>query len=381
LRTAIAAVWATILCAFFLQTANALQTDLVSLKADSVFASSVIGLLMAAYYAGYFFAPPAGRYLIVRFGHIPTVAVSMVMTALIILVLPLLVTAPAWGFFRLLTGFALALTYVALESWINDAVPNRLRGRVFSFYLFAQMVGMTLAQGLVTFGTADNYYMFAMASGIFGLAALPVLFSRDSAPASVPPVPLSLSTLFRRSPMGAIATLAAGLTWAVLFTFGPVYAKRIGLDMSGIGLLMGISVAAGGVAQIPSGWMSDRLGRRPVLLILFGGGVAASLVAFIGTGLTSCFVATAMAGTFIFPIYAVSAAAVNDRIEPDVRVAAASGLVLLFGLGSIFGPLLCGPLMGALGPNGFFALLGAAMATGLVSTLVFAPSRAAPVTR
>ena len=376
MRTAITAVWATIVCAFFIQTANSLQTDLIGLMADGVFSSSVIGALMAIYYAGYIFAPFFGRVLIARIGHAGTVVFAMVLPAAVILLQPLIITGPAWALFRLLSGFAMSLSYVAVESWIHGRVENAQRGRVFSLYMFAQLLGMTVAQGLFGLGSVNDYGMFAAAAALFLCAAVPVVLSRRSAPSGIPPMPLALPTLFRLAPMGACATVLAGLSWAILFTFGPVYAKRVGFNISGIGLFMALAVAAGGLVQMPAGWMSDHLGRRPVLFILFGGGVVASLLAIIAQGATASLIAVALSGGFIFPIYAVSAAAVNDHVAQEARVAAAGGLVLLFGIGSVFGPLLCGALMGAIGPYGFFVLLAATMATGFVTTLLFAHRRA-----
>jgi dipeptide/tripeptide permease len=59
---------------------------------------------------------------------------------------------------------------------------------------------------------------------------------------------------------------------------------------------------------------------------------------------------------------------VNDGVSQPTRVAAASGLVLLFGIGSIFGPLLCGWVMAAVGPGGFYGLIAATMAAGIAVT-------------
>lgn len=372
MRTAIAAVWAIIVCSFFVQTANALQTDLISLKADGVFRASIIGLLMASYYAGYVVAPLLGRVVIGRFGHVKTVVIAMLLPAVVILLHPLFVNTFAWMVFRALSGIALSLSYVAVESWINASVTNQLRGRVFSLYMFAQLAGMTVAQALLALGPPSNYAMFVLAAGLFLVAAVPVIIARGNKPLSAPPNPLSIVTLFRLAPMGAIATLLAGLTWASVFTFGPVYAKRIGLDMGGIGLFMAVTVAAGGTLQMPVGWMSDHLGRRPVLLGLFGLGALACLFGVFASGVLLNLVAAALSGACIFPIYAVSTAAVNDHVTADRRVAAAAGLVLLFGLGSIFGPLLCGAVIGAAGPGGFFALLATAMASGFGVTLLWA---------
>lgn len=350
---------------FFLQAGNGLQTDLIGIRADmEAFPAAVIGLMMAAYYAGYTLAPLAGRQAIGHLGHTRAIVLCAIAAGAVIAVHPLAVTAPAWTAFRFASGFVLSLAYVGYESWINDRVPNALRGRVFSLYLVAQMVAATLVQGLLNFGDARTAGPFLLAAVLFVLAAAPIAPAR--APVGAPPKPLGIPKLFRLSPLGTGATALAGLSWAIVFTFGPIYARHVGFQVGGVGLFMGLAMAAGAALQLPLGWLSDIVGRRPVLALMFGGGLLAALFGIWAGdhGRTANLVAIALAGGFTFPIYAVAVAHVNDSIAPDTRVAAAAGLVLLFGLGSLFGPLLTGWAMTAAGTAGFFALIAAAMAAG-----------------
>lgn len=373
MRAAVAAVWAVVLCAFFVQAGNGLQADLIGLQANAAFSAMLIGLLMAAYYVGFSLAPVAGRFVIGRLGHPVAVAICVAAAAAVILAMPLSVNAPAWAGYRLISGFALSMSYVAVESWINDAVPNEMRGRVFSIYMFAQMVGMTLAQVLFSIGGASGYVPFVMAALLLVLAAVPVLALRFAAPRGVPPEPLGIVALFRMAPAGALITMLSGVSWSILFAFGPVYAHRIGLSASGVGLFMGLAVAAGGLVQIPAGWLSDVIGRRPVLGIVFAAGLAASLFGLVAPGDVQNIIAAALVGGFVFPIYAVAAAMVNDAVSNETRVAAAAGLVLLFGLGSIVGPLLCGWAMEAFGRLGFCGLIALSMAAGLIVVVAVRP--------
>ena len=349
------------------QTANGLQTDLIGIRADlAVFPAWTIGLMMSTYFVGYAAVPLTGRLVIGRIGHVRTIAVCATVAAAVIVTHPFLVTPPVWTGLRFVSGFALSLVYVAFESWINDRVPNALRGRVFSIYIVSQMVALTLAQYLLTFGDPRTLGLFVLSGALFVLAAAPVAVARHGAPATMPPVPLNFVKLFHISPLGAIATVLAGLTWAVVFTFGPVYAQHVGLALAGISLFMAFAMAAGGVLQLPLGWLSDITGRRPVIALMFVAGLGASLFGLwaVHRGVNANLAAAALTGGFVFPMYAISVAHVNDSIAPETRVAAAAGLVLLFGVGSFFGPLLCGWAMTVMGPSGYFALLSVTMAVG-----------------
>ena len=367
MRAAFLSVWAVILSVAFVQAANGLQTDLIGIRADlASFPAWTIGLMMATYYVGYAVVPQTGRYVIGRIGHVRTIAVCATAAAAVIVTHPFLVTPVVWTGLRLVSGFVLSLVYVSFESWINDRAPNALRGRIFSIYIVAQMIALTLAQYLLTLGDPKAIGLFVLSGVLFVLAAAPVAIARRGAPATLPPVPLNVLKLFHVSPLGAIATVLAGMTWSIVFTFGPVYAQHVGFALTGIGLFMGLSMAAGGLLQFPLGWLSDIVGRRPVIAGMFVAGLGASLFGIwaVHRGVNANLVAAVLTGGFVFPMYAISVAHINDTIAPETRVAAAAGLILLYGLGSLFGPLLCGWAMTAMGSAGYFALLSVTMAAG-----------------
>jgi len=146
LRVALLSVWAVIVSIAFLQAANGLQTDIIGLRAGLAhFPDWTIGLMMASYFVGYAGVPLAGRYVIGRHGHVLTIVICVLAAAAVIVIHPLLVTPLVWAGLRFISGFSLALVYVAYESWINDRVPNALRGRVFGIYMITQMATMTVA--------------------------------------------------------------------------------------------------------------------------------------------------------------------------------------------------------------------------------------------
>lgn len=371
MRVAFLSIWAVLVSVGFLQIANGLQTDIIGMRAGlEAFPAWTVGLMMAAYYVGYSLSALAGHAVIGKFGHGRTIVVCALIAAAVIVAHPMLVTPALWAGYRFVSGFALSLIYVAYESWINERVPNALRGRVFGTYLVVQMASMTLAQALLTLGDPRTAGLFLLSGGVFVLAAFPGMTLRSSSHTDAPPSPLSIFRLFRLSPLGATATVLAGASWAVIFAFGPVYAQRAGFSVAGVGLFIGLAMAAGCIMQFPLGWLSDMAGRRPVIALTFAMGLAASLFGVWAThrGLTANLVAAALAGSFIFPIYGISVAHVNDVIASQARVAAAAGLVLLFGIGSIFGPLLCGWATTLLGPVGFFTVLAATMAAGVAAT-------------
>jgi MFS family permease len=111
------------------------------------------------------------------------------------------------------------------------------------------------------------------------------------------------------------------------------------------------------VLQWPLGWLSDIIDRR---LVIIGSGIlstAATGVAAItvpdGTS-QLLFAFTFMYGGTMIPLYALSVAHVNDNIDSQELVAAASGLVMVYGVGASIGPFAASLVVSRVGPGGLF---------------------------
>jgi MFS family permease len=66
------------------------------------------------------------------------------------------------------------------------------------------------------------------------------------------------------------------------------------------------------------------------------------------------YISTFLLGGFIFPIYSLSVAYLNDRIHQDDVLQASRGILLLYGIGAMVGPAIAGLLMHLFGPIWLF---------------------------
>src|SRR6185295_9446347 len=139
-----------------------------------------------------------------------------------------------------------------------------------------------------------------------------------------------------------------------------------------VSLYMALAMAGGALVQFPIGWLSDATGRRLTIALISAGGIAVALFGMWADfgSIGAKYVASFFGGALIFPMYAISAAHTNDAVTPQNRVSAAAGLVLLFGLGSIVGPLASGGAVSAMGASGYFIVLAAAMMASLAAAAV-----------
>ncbi|HUH48684.1 MAG TPA: MFS transporter, partial [Mycoplana sp.] len=139
---------------------------------------------------------------------------------------------------------------------------------------------------------------------------------------------------------------------------GAVFTQRIGLTTAQGATLLAAVLVGSALAQIPIGRASDRMDRRLVMVFCGLVGVVSCLamMAAQGSSPTVLYVMAAAVGSVLFPIYALNVAHANDLAKPDEYVEVNSGMMIVYGVGTISGPLMVGPVMDRFGPSSLFAV-------------------------
>jgi DHA1 family tetracycline resistance protein-like MFS transporter len=127
--------------------------------------------------------------------------------------------------------------------------------------------------------------------------------------------------------------------FGIIIPLLPFYAETFGASPFTIGMLFGVFSLAQLVAAPALGELSDRYGRRPVLLFSLGGTVASFVMLALAQSLTMLFVARIVDGLSGGNI-ATARAYVADITEPKDRARAFGFIGAAFGLGFILGPAL-----------------------------------------
>ncbi len=127
--------------------------------------------------------------------------------------------------------------------------------------------------------------------------------------------------------------------FGIIIPLLPFYAETFGASPFVIGLLFGVFSLAQLVAAPALGELSDRYGRRPVLLFSLGGTVASFVMLALAQSLTMLFVARIVDGLSGGNI-ATARAYVADITEPKDRARAYGFIGAAFGLGFVLGPAL-----------------------------------------
>jgi len=362
-----------------LVTGSGLFGTLLGLRAGlEGFADVVIGLVMSAYFVGFFLGTFFCPAIVRRVGHIRAFAMFAAIASATAIVHALAVNPWLWGLLRVANGACMVGLFMVSESWLNAQTPNERRGQVFSAYTAITLSALALGQVLIATADPAGFALFGMVSIFFSLALVPVAFTRVEQPRPVSAPHLGLERLYAIAPAGVAGAFASGLAGGALWGLAPVFVQRIGLDTAAVAGFMSAVIVGGAALQWPIGRYSDRGDRRYVLTAICGGGAVLALAAL---GATYWSVAALMAAMFLygglaFSVYPVSVAFVNDRLAREHALAGSSGLLLVYGIGAALGPALAGAAMELFGSR---ALLGyLALVLALVAGFAYYRLRAAP---
>lgn len=361
------------------QVANGLLNVALPLTmAQSAWSGIAIGAIASAYALGFMAGAFHAPTLIARIGHIRAFAAAGGLAVAATLLLGMDTNAYLWFALRLVFGASAAVLFAVAESWIADATPSNRRGGVISAYQIAGRAGIVIGPFLIAGGESLIGGALLVAGVFLALAISPVAATHRAQPVLPDHPPGSPLTVLKIAPAAAVAVFAAGMVNSGVLAFIPIWAGELGTpseDASAAGaaaLVMGVIYAASMASQWPAGKISDHFDRRLVIGALGAGWAIISLIltAFVDPGLFLGIVLIGLWGATSLAHYGVAVAHAADRAQHGQLPAMASGLLIVWAVGSIIGPLVAGVLyaspMGMRGVFLFSAVFGAALAGAML---------------
>ena len=350
-----------LLSTFLLLAGNGLAGVLLPVRAAlEGWSPVIIGLIgfgyALAFTAGCIIIPR----LVLRVGHVRVYAVLAAILAISALLHALVVHPIAWILARGLGGFALSGTYMIVESWLNEKTGNEDRGKVYSVYMVVTMIGFMAGQFLLIAADPATTTLFMLSALLFAAAVIPTGLSNASSPQPLNQVSLNLRKLFANSPLAFVGVAITGFTFGAYNFQAPVYLQLSGMNEAQIASTMAVAMIGGMVFQFPLGRISDRMDRRIVIAAASFAGVVLSIILFTAAGIsfTVLFALMFLFGGILMPLYSIVAAHANDHAAPNEFVEISSGLLVIYGIGSMAGPVIGGAFMSIVGPDGFFVTMG-----------------------
>jgi MFS family permease len=332
-----------------------------------------------------------------RFGRKPVLVAGW----LVGLPVPLLlVWAPAWGWVvaaNVLLGLNQGLTWSTTVIMKIDLVGPSHRGLAMGLNEAAGYgaVALTaLATGSIAeqAGLRPGPFLLGLAYAGLGLGAS-VLFVRETSPhveheqASRPLVDrptwreIVVRTTFREPSMsaacqaGLVNNLNDGMAWGLL----PLYYAAAGLSIGQIGVLAAAYPAVWAVGQIGTGAVSDRVGRKPLIVAGMLLQAAAIGVIAAGSSFAVWLEGAVVLGLGTALVYPTLIAAIADVAEPTWRGSAVGVYRLWRDLGFAIGAIVAGLIADAAGiASAIWVVAAVTAASGLVVLARMRETRSAP---
>ena len=351
--------WPLLAGVMLLMVGNGIQGSLLGIRgALEGFSTFQMSFVMAGYFLGFLGGSRLAPLMIRRVGHVRVFAALGSLISAVLVLYPVVADVWAWSVMRVLIGFCFSGVYVTAESWLNNASSNETRGQALSAYMIVQMIGIIASQILLNVGDPSGFVPFILPSVLVSLAFLPILLSATPAPVFDTTQRMGFARLFQISPLGCAGMLLTGGVYAAMMGMAGVWGMSVGLTVPQISVFVGAMYAGGLVLQFPVGWISDRMDRRRLILLLALAGAGVMALASVAPAAFGLLVALAFVlGGIVNPLYALLIAHTNDFLPNEEMAGASAGLLFLNGLGAVAGPLATGWMMEQLGPSGFFVFI------------------------
>ncbi len=354
--------------ALLMQLGSSLLMTYLALRLDASGVAQLWGgALMAANALGMVLGARSGYWLIGQVGHARAFVVSAGVIVTAVLTHHLSDGLSLWIALRFVVGAAMMCQLMVIESWLNDCAPVSRRGGAMSLYMLASYVGMMLGQLMLSLGDGLHTLALTGVAIAFAIGLIPVALHNGTQPNSISQARIKPMLYLRRLPQSLFTILASGLLNGCLYGLTPIFAAQLGFTPAQVGQFMAISIAAGLLAQLPLGKLSDHFSR----ITLIRATAALLCIAYLplAFGLASgqlwIMLTGAAIGFFQFCLYPLGVAHANDNLQPELRVSVAGVLLMTFGIGATIGPLVAGAMMEHSGPQALyvFSIAVAAMVT------------------
>jgi len=336
------------------------------------FSTILLGLMGSAFSVGFVGGCLFGPVIVRRVGHIRSLAVFAALASSTALAYALLVHPVFWMLLRLFSGLSIAALFLVMESWLSEKADPAARGRIMGAYMLVNFTSVVSGQLLVGVADAGQFELFAMASILLTIALIPVGLTKAMGPAPIHRVQIRLGHLYAISPVGVVGALIVGVTVGAFGALAAVLATNMGFSAFETAVFVSASLAGAALLQMPAGALSDRIDRRMVIagmaVLASAAGLAMALSraetgpAVFVAGLLGAdpfygwLVLAFLFGAVALPIQGVAMAHLNDRVDDDGFVEAASGFQMLWGAGAATGPFLAGAAMAMLDDNALFLM-------------------------
>ncbi|WAA12440.1 MFS transporter [Fervidibacillus halotolerans] len=326
--------------------------------------SSLNGLHATALYIGILIASPFMEKPLRKYGYKPVIIIGGAIVIVSLFLFPLWKSFLFWFVLRLLIGIGDHALHFGTETWITSFSPIEKRGRNISIYGLSFGLGFALGPLMAPLVEMNESLPFILSTGLCFTAWLFLFFIQNEFPEDEIGIQSVTSTFqrfrqaFKYAWVAFLPPFGYGFLEASLNGSFPVYALRIGFDVSTVSILL-TSFAIGGIVfQLPLGMMSDKFGRKRVLqIILFFGGVCFLFAGVFEHAIPIVIMLLFIAGMFVGSTFSLGISFMTDLTPKNLLPTGNLLCGIAFSFGSLIGPYTSGIIIQYFEQIRFFSIV------------------------
>ncbi|PKR76931.1 MFS transporter [Halalkalibacillus sediminis] len=331
---------------------------------QSGISSSVNGFHATALYIGILIISPFLEAPLRKYGYKPIILVGGALVFSSLFFFTLWEALWFWFILRMMVGVGDTILHFGTQTWITTTTSEDKRGRYIAIYGLAFGLGFAIGPLMTRLIEINPTLPFIVSGAMCLLVWSLMFFVRNEFPVQEGVQFTSTRSIgrfigaFKYSWVALLAPFTYGFLETTLHSNFPVYALRIGHEVGMISLIIPCFAAGSILSQIPLGILSDYIGRKRVILFVLAGGTISFVFASIfEESVAWLFVTFALGGMLVGSLYSLGISYMTDLLPKELLPAGNILCGVMFGVGSITGPLLAGIFIEYLPGISFFYVI------------------------
>ena len=312
------------------------------------------GLVISVFFIGAMLGTIISHKIVSKVGHIRSFGIFASIFGICAMFHGLSPNLYLWALLRGGLGFCYYSILMIVESWLNQRARDKIRSRVLAFYEIVFYVCFGLGILILSLNLMSEQ-IFLISAAFILLSSIPLNLNRIKEPPIPEKKSVSIPSIFTLVPLALMTSVVAGVLVNGFFSMASIYILLQGYGAKEVSFFMTIAMAGGFIAHSIIGSLSDRFGRRPVIIgCSLVSLAAASMFLWFEAGINSQYILSFFLGSGVFCLYALALARANDMLENKAKsIEVGRAILFSYSLGSLFSPIIMGVVMNFFGPEGF----------------------------
>ena len=344
---------------------------------------TTVGLSAAMTPLGLIASSPCITWLARRIGASSLVLGSVVLATAVLTLLGAIQNVWVWFPLRFLLGAAINPLFVLSEAWMIVMAAPRHRGRAMGLYAATLSAGYAAGPFTLLLIGTKGFLPFLVGLAAFATCGMTLSAIRRSLPdLGGREGSASIRRFVVLAPMLLFAVLLAAAFEQAYLSLMPVYGFGYGLKATQISGFIAVLIVGNVALQVPLGLAAERWRPRAALVVCSALTAAGCLIQPLLMGTPAMWVLAFFLGALSYGAYTVALVELGERFSGSMLVAGNASFALMWGLGSLVGPMMIGAAMDLLGIQSLpLAFAGLLFAFAALSGLALPPPRREGVRR